>query len=292
LFYLFRTLLFVGAWCVVFEVMNRIDAVFARRGAQGEGRAFVAYLTAGDPDAEASLKVMQTVSECGVDILEVGIPFSDPIADGPVIQAAFGRALAAGMAVDGVFELVRKLRAKSEMALVLFTYFNPVLQYGVERFAKGAKAAGADGVLILDLPVEASTAERSIFKSHGLHWVVLVAPTTPPERARRLAEGAGGFVYYVSREGVTGERANLAEGLSEKVRELKSFSPMPVCVGFGVSNRDHVREICSVADGVVVGSAIVRQVEKANASGSDPATAVKDFLVPLVHEAHNQGIVR
>lgn len=269
------------------DAMNRIDAVFARLGTETLGRAFVAYLTAGDPDPETSLRVMLAASECGVDILEVGIPFSDPIADGPVIQAAFGRALERGMTVEGAFELVRRLRERSEMAVVVFTYFNPVLQYGVERFAKEAAAAGADGVLILDLPVESAAVEREVFGKCGLHWVVLVAPTTPPERARRLTEAAGGFVYYVSREGVTGERASLATGLSAKVRDLKSFCDLPVCVGFGVSNHEHVREVCRVADGVVVGSAIVRRVERAAASGADAAAAVKEFLLPLVECAHS-----
>jgi len=267
--------------------MNRIDRVFVNRGVGTVGRAFVAYLTAGDPDMDTSLQLMLAVSDCGADILEIGIPFSDPIADGPVIQSAFQRALRNGTNVAKVLELVSRLRERSDIAIVLFTYYNPVLQFGLERFAKKAADVGADGVLILDLPVESCLKERNIFFNYGLHWVTLIAPTTPYERAKKLADMSSGFIYYVSREGVTGEQQSLAHDLVSKVRSMKSIFHLPICVGFGISNKSHVRAISTIADGVVVGSALVRRVESAITSGTNPVLVMKDFLIPLVEEAHS-----
>lgn len=268
--------------------MNRIDAAFQNAGKGRSRRVFVAYVTGGDPDEERGLAVLCAVADAGADIIEVGIPFSDPIADGPVIQAAFGRALQAGVTPASVLRIIEKFRHRHQTAVVLFTYYNPVLQYGVERFAADAAAAGADGVLLLDLPPEHAATEREVFAAAGLHSIVLVAPTTPRERMAWLAAEARGFVYYVSREGVTGERRELAADLCERVKLLKSLSSVPVVVGFGVSTPEHVRAVCDVADGVVVGSAIVRRVEEAVRQGEDPAKRAAQFCRPLAEEAHRE----
>ncbi len=266
--------------------MNRIDVAFQKRCGGNKGRVFVAYITGGDPDASRCLSILRAVADAGADIIEVGIPFSDPIADGPVIQAAFGRALNSGATTASVLEIVAQFRRTHDTPVVLFTYYNPVMQFGVNHFAAQSASAGADGILLLDLPPEEAKAEREAFAHHGLKSIVLVAPTTPRERMSRLATLAEGFIYYVSREGVTGERSELAANLREKVLDLRSLSSVPVVVGFGVSTPAHVRAVCDVADGVVVGSAIVRRVEESLNCGAETASVVRDFCKPLVDEAH------
>ncbi len=264
---------------------NRIDQRFAALKARG-ARAFVAYLTAGDPNPAATPPIIEAIAGAGADIVELGVPFSDPIADGPVIQQACQRALAQGASLPVVLDILRQTRARTDVPIVLFTYFNPVLRYGPKRFFADAAAAGADGILLLDLPPEEAGAERAEANAAGLAWICLIAPTTPAERVPILAANSSGFVYYVSREGVTGVRDSLAASLGERLRFLRAHSNLPVCVGFGISTAEHVRAAARDADGVVIGSAIVRQIELHGADPSLPAR-VADFVRPLAEAAHH-----
>lgn len=241
---------------------NRIARRLAERRSRGE-RSFVAYLSAGDPHLDATVALALALERAGVDVLELGIPFSDPMADGVAIQASYERALAAGCTPRGVLDAVRRLRAAgSGLPLLLFTYLNPVLAYGAEAFARDAAAAGADGVLILDLPPEQDPSLLELFLRHGLSTVCLAAPTTPPARARFLARHSRGFLYYICRLGVTGEREHLPADLSEKVALLKQAADIPVCIGFGISTPEQAAQAARYGDGAVVGSHLVRLVER------------------------------
>jgi len=235
---------------------SRIANTFSRTRAEGRA-AFVAYLAAGDPDLETSLAACRTVIETGVDVLELGVPFSDPLADGLTNQLAAQRALAAGIGREQVFELVRRIRAFSEVPIVLYTYYNLVFANGIEDYVREARAAGVDGLLTLDLPPEEADELSAACAAHELQTVFIVAPTTPPARVARIVERATGFIYYVSREGVTGTRDALASGLGEAVAQIKQRTSLPVVVGFGISKREHVQAVAALADGVVVGSLLV-----------------------------------
>lgn len=236
--------------------MNRIQTAFST--AKSENRAaFVSYVCAGDPSPEDSLKVCRALIENGTDILELGVPFSDPLADGLTNQLAAERALAAGMTQEKVLHLIRQIREFSEVPIVLYTYYNLVFSQGVEAYAVKAKQAGADGALVLDLPPEEAGDWETACENSGLKTVYIVAPTSPEERIRKICQHATGFIYYVSAEGVTGERRNVAADLSEKVAGIRKYADRPVVVGFGISTPEHVRTVASVADGVVVGSALV-----------------------------------
>ena len=260
--------------------VSRISECFERLAAAGQA-AFVAYVTAGDPSAEATLEVAGALESAGVDILELGIPFSDPLADGPTIQAASNRALAAGMTVARVLQLVRQIRERSEMPLVLFTYLNPVYVFGFERCLAEAADAGADGLLLLDLPPDEAACNRELAASGRLDLIRLIAPTTPADRMESIVRTAAGFLYAVSREGVTGERRELAEGLGRQVAEIRRHSSLPVVVGFGISSPSQAAAVATEADGVVVGSAIVRQIAEQAAAPDLPAR-VADFVRPLI----------
>ena len=257
---------------------NRIDETFQRLLAGGQ-KAFIAYLCAGDPNLDATVALSLALEKAGVDILELGVPFSDPLADGIVNQLAAQRALSAGTTVAGVFDAVRKIRAQSQIPIVLYTYMNPLYTYGFAQFHTDASAAGVDGVLILDLPPDESTDELEF--TAGTRRIRLIAPTTPPERIASIAARAGGFIYYVSREGVTGEQSSVASSLAERVALIRSMTTLPIAVGFGVSKPEHAAEITSVADGVVVGSAIVKRIAEYGAD-ADLAQKVADFVRPLV----------
>ncbi len=241
--------------------LNRLDATFARLRA-AKRKAFVAYITAGDPRLRATEKLALELERSGVDILELGIPFSDPLADGVVNQLAAERALRAGTTLRKLLASVRVMRRRGlRLPIVFFTYFNPIHRYGAARFVRDAAAAGADGVLTLDLPVEESSAWRKLMERAGLCAISLIAPTTPPARVREIARAARGFIYYVSREGVTGERRNLASGLGRRIALIRrSAGRTPVVIGFGVSTPAQVRAAAALADGCVVGSAIVRRI--------------------------------
>jgi tryptophan synthase alpha chain len=236
--------------------MSRIKEAFARARAQNRA-AFIAYLCAGDPDFDTSLGSCRAVIDAGADILELGVPFSDPLADGLTNQLAAQRALESGMTAKRVFELVRRLREKSEVPIVFYTYYNLVFSNGVDAYFHEASSAGVDGMLILDLPPEESAEAAAAAKAHGVETVCIVAPTTPDSRLPKIAAAATGFIYYVSREGVTGVRDQLAGGIPEAVARIRAHTKLPVAVGFGISTRAQVAQVAAHADGVVVGSALV-----------------------------------
>lgn len=238
---------------------NRIDSTFARLRAERRA-GFIAYLCAGDPNLDATRKLVPALERAGVDIVEIGIPFSDPLADGVVNQLASARALASGTTLKGVLDCVRAIRRESQIPIVFYTYMNPVYRHGFDAFLADADAAGVDGVLFLDLPPDEDEASPEL-RMHGpLKRIRLIAPTTPQERIALLTRDAGGFIYYVSREGVTGERAEVADSLGERVAEIRKTTALPIAVGFGISTPEQVREVARHADAVVVGSAIVKQI--------------------------------
>lgn len=240
---------------------NRITQRFAANRAAGR-KSFVAYLSAGDPHLDATVELACAFDTAGVDVLELGVPFSDPMADGLAIQASYERAIMAGCTLAGVIKAVERIRVRSQLPLLLFTYLNPVLAYGVEAFARDAAAAGADGVLLLDLPPEQDPAIFAILQRHGLATVCLAAPTTLPARRKFLAQHSRGFLYYICRLGVTGERAELPPDLGRRVRELKRAADIPVCIGFGISSPEQAAEAARHGDGAVVGSHLVKLVER------------------------------
>lgn len=252
---------------------SRITDAFAK--AREENRAaFVAYLCAGDPDLETSVEACRALIESGIDILELGVPFSDPLADGLTNQLAAQRALESGMTGEKVLEIVRRVREFSEVPIVFYTYYNLVYAKGSEAYAEAAKAAGVDGLLTLDLPPEESAEHLAACEKHGLQTIYIVAPTTPDERLAMICEATTGFVYYVSREGVTGEQSSMSEGIAARVEAIKEHTDLPVVVGFGISTAEHVRTVAQAADGVVVGSAIVNCI----ASNADDPSAIIDAL--------------
>jgi len=263
---------------------NRIDAHFAKLRTSGK-RAFVAYICAGDPTLDATIDIVLALEKAGVDIVELGVPFSDPLADGIVNQMAADRALKAGATTPKVLEMIRQLRTRSQIPLVLFTYLNPVYTYGYERFHQDAAAAGADGVLVLDLPPDEAAENPELKPAPGLRHIQLIAPTSPADRIASIAKSAEGFVYYVSRLGVTGAQVEVASGIAEQVTIIKQATDVPVCVGFGVSNPAQAAQVASMADGVVVGSAIVKLIEK-NGTSPDLADQVEAFVRPLVEAVH------
>jgi len=240
--------------------MDRIAQAFAR-ARQEKRAAFVAYLCAGDPDFETSLAACLAVINAGVDVLELGVPFSDPLADGLTNQLAAQRALESGMNAERVFELVRRIREKSQVPLVFYTYYNLVFSNGVENYVREARAAGVDGMLTLDLPPEEAGEVQAACRKHDLKTVFIVAPTTPAERLVKIGAAATGFVYYVSREGVTGVRDQVAANIPEAVAQIRQHTKLPVVVGFGISTAAQVKEVAGSSDGVVVGSALVNVVK-------------------------------
>jgi tryptophan synthase alpha chain len=246
---------------------SRLDATFERLRGRGE-RALVAYLMAGDPSLADTERLVVEAERRGADVIELGVPFSDPLADGPVIQRAGVRALTAGTSLPRVLEMVSTLRPRVGLPLVLFTYYNPVLAFGPAAFARAAAAAGADGVLVPDLPHEESEPLRAELEPAGLDLIHLVAPTSPPDRVKIIARLSRGFVYVVSLTGVTGERHELPPDLDAQVRTLRLVTTKPVCVGFGVSTPEQVAAVGRIADGVAVGSAIVRAIEQHTGTAS------------------------
>lgn len=258
--------------------MNRIDAAFERLREEKRG-GFIPFVTAGDPDIETSIEIIVALARAGADVIELGVPFSDPVADGPVIQRASERALAHGVGVGEVLDVVRAARVQTQTPIVLFSYFNPLLQYGVERLANDMADAGADGVLVTDLAPEAARVFVEHLHARDLHMILLVAPTTSDARLRIIAERAGGFVYAVSRAGVTGARTELSREAEHLVRRVRGVTDLPVAVGFGVSSAAHVRDVWAYADAAVVGSAIVREIEEAK---SEVVARVEAFARSLL----------
>lgn len=258
--------------------MNRIDEVFTRLRRKKE-KALIAYLTAGFPTAGALPALVRACEKAGVDLLELGVPFSDPLADGPTIQAASQKALERGMTPDRVLGQVGGLRKQGvRLPLLLMTYYNPVYHYGVERFCRDASRAGVDGLIVPDLPPEESEELRRRTRKHRLDLVFLAAPTSSKRRLRRIADASRGFIYYVSLTGVTGARRALPAGLQRDVRLLKRMTRLPVCVGFGISNPQQVRQVLQSADGAIVGSALVDVIARA---GRAVAPRTEQFLRTL-----------
>jgi tryptophan synthase alpha chain len=240
--------------------MDRLAQTFARTRREKRA-AFVAYLCAGDPDFDTSLLACRAVLDAGADVLELGVPFSDPLADGLTNQLAAQRALDSGMTAARVFELVRRVREKSQVPIVFYTYYNLVFANGVENYVRAAKEAGGDGLLTLDLPPEEADELLAACAKHDLKTVFIVAPTTPAARLPRIGAAATGFIYYVSREGVTGVRDHVAANIPEAVARIRQHTALPVAVGFGISTSDQVRSVGRMADGVVVGSALVNVIK-------------------------------
>ncbi len=271
---------FSHAYLLTMSQPNRIDARFSQLKAEGK-KAFVAYIAAGDPSLEHTVAQVKALAECGADIVELGLPFSDPLADGIVNQMAAQRALEGGATTAGVLEAIRKLREQTQVPIVLFTYLNPVYVYGFEKFHADAAAAGADGVLLLDLPPDEQPCNTELPNQEALRQIRLIAPTTPEARAQRLAASAQGFIYYVSREGVTGVQQTLADNIGSQVAMLKAATSTPVCVGFGISTPEQAKQVAQSADGVVVGSAIVKVVAQYGAT-EEGIAQLKAFVQPLV----------
>lgn len=247
--------------------MSRLAQTFARLRENGRG-GLVTYVTAGDPDRRTSEEILVSLALAGADVLEVGVPFSDPLADGPVIQRASERALAAGMTLRGALDLVARVRRTVETPIVLFTYANPVLRMDPEAFAAQARAAGVDGILILDYPVEEAEPLRRPVVSAGLDPIFLVSPTTTDERIRRSSELGAGFLYVISRLGVTGARDELATDVTALLERVRRQSSLPVALGFGISRPEHVAEACRHADAAVVGSALVNVIAEHGPNGA------------------------
>ncbi len=236
--------------------MSRISRAFNGR------KSLVAYLTAGDPTPEKTPELVAALERGGADLIELGVPFSDPIADGPVIQRGAERALKAGTNVKRVLDIARAIRQNSEIPLLLFTYINPVMKYGLEKLACDAKAAGIDGCLLTDVSVEEAGSYVGAMRGAGLDTVFLAAPTSTPERLKLVAEYSSGFIYLVSRTGVTGERESISDSVAPLVASMRAITKLPLAVGFGISTPEQAREVARQADGVVVGSAIVRLIEQ------------------------------
>jgi tryptophan synthase alpha chain len=255
---------------------NRIDLCFEQLRLT-KRKAFIPYICAGDPTLNRTVEIGVALSKVAVDVLELGVPFSDPLADGIVNQLAAQRALEAGATVRGVLDAVRRIRAESKIPIVLYTYMNPILQFGWTEFHRAAASAGVDGLLILDLPQEEDIAETGT----GIAHIRLIAPTTSPERKASIAKAAHGFIYYVSQTGVTGRRAQVAESLKEEIGAIRAHSDLPVAVGFGISNPEQAAEVARVADAVVVGSAIVEQIAQHGNAGNLPEK-IASFVEPFV----------
>jgi tryptophan synthase alpha chain len=274
---------------VAVQSAGRIARRFRALAEAGE-LGLVAYITAGDPSLAATEKILLAAAEAGADVIELGVPFSDPVADGPTIQRASDRALRCGTTLAGVIELVRRIRAHSEVPLVLFSYFNPILQMGLEKFAAAAAAAGADGVLATDLTPEEAAEYRATMRAHGLDTIFLAAPTSTDARLAQIGAASSGFLYVISRAGVTGEREALPTELPALIRRARKFTTLPIAVGFGISLPTHVTVLGGIADAAVVGSALMAEVEKA-ATPADAAAAVAERIRQL-KSAARAGVSR
>jgi tryptophan synthase alpha chain len=269
------------------KASRRIARRFQELAAAGE-LGLVAYITAGDPSLEASERIVLAAAEAGADVIELGVPFSDPVADGPTIQRASERALRSGTTLAGVIELVRWLRLRTDVPLMLFSYFNPIWQIGLEKFAEAAAAAGADGALTTDLIPEEAVEYRSVMNACGLDTIFLAAPTSTDERLAKIAVASSGFVYLISRTGVTGVRTALPEDLPVLARRARQFTKLPLAVGFGISQPAHVSILGGIADAAVVGSALVAEIEQAPTA--DAAAAAVAERVRVLKRAAREGI--
>jgi tryptophan synthase alpha chain len=268
---------------------TRISRCFAALRETGE-LGILAYITAGDPSMDATLEFVLALEDAGADVIELGVPFSDPLADGPTIQRASERALKAGATLPGILELVRRIRKSSEIPLVLFSYYNPILQMGLEKFAAAACDAGADGVLATDLSPEESVEYRRILEAHHLDKIFLCAPTSTDERLASIAACSTGFLYLVSRTGVTGAKDTLPDDLPALLRRVRSFTKLPIAVGFGISLPGHVSMLGGLADAAVVGSSLVAEIERSK-SPAEASTALRE-RVEVLKQAARHGLSR
>jgi tryptophan synthase alpha chain len=252
---------------------TRISKRFADLRASGE-LGVIAYITAGDPSLDATLKFVLALAEAGADVIELGVPFSDPLADGPTIQRASERALKSGTTLARVIDLVRRIRQSSQVPLILFSYYNPILQMGLDKFAAAAASAGADGVLATDLTPEESVDYRCAMATHHLDTIFLGAPTSTDERLAKIADASSGFLYLISRTGVTGAKDALPDDLPALLRRARAVTQLPLAVGFGISLPGHVSVLGGLADAAVVGSALVSEIEKATAANPSSAASI------------------
>jgi len=256
--------------------VNRLASTFARIRGNGHP-GLVTYVTAGDPDLERSARILEAVDRGGADVLEVGVPFSDPLADGPVIQRATERALAAGATLPKVLDMVERTRGLVRAPIVIFSYANPILRMGADAFAERAARAGVDGVLMLDLPIEEADDFREMMARRGIDTIFLLSPTTTDARIRKAAALGRGFLYAISRLGVTGARHEVATGAREIVQRIRAATDLPIALGFGISKPEHVREVARWADAAVVGSALVNVIAEAGTS-PDLTARVEEYV--------------
>lgn len=259
--------------------MNRIDERFHQLKESGE-RALMPYLTAGDPDLATTRSLILEFERRGADLIEIGVPFSDPLADGVTIQRASQRSLAGGTTLSRILDMVGELRADCRLPLLLMSYVNPIFHFGYARFAKEAAAAGVDGLIVPDLPPEEAAELIEATAAHNLHTVFLIAPTSRPERVRTIAAASKGFIYYVSLRGVTGARSGLSEDLDASLQMIRAETDLPLAVGFGISTAEQVRMVPMTADGVIVGSAIVSLLEQ-TAGQPDQLKCAGEFVASL-----------
>ena len=260
--------------------MNRIDQKFQELRHQG-AKAFMPYLCAGDPNSELTAKLLLTLEEAGADLIELGVPFSDPIADGPTVQRASERALTHRISLQQILEIVASLRPQTDIPIALMSYYNPIFRMGEDAFCEAAHEAGIDGLIIPDLPPEQAQSLLEIAPRYNLATIFLVAPTSPPERMQLIASVSTGFIYCVSVTGVTGARAMLSDEIAPMIAELRKHTDKPISVGFGVSTPDQATQIAQIADGVIVGSAIVNVIEDNMGNEAKLLTAVKQFASDL-----------
>ena len=267
--------------------MNRIKSCFEKMKAENR-KALVVFITAGDPDLDSTKDFLEVIDDSGADIIELGVPFSDPLADGPIIQASALRALKSGTTLKKIISLVKEIRKARNLPIVLMASFNPIFVYGEKKFVEDAVSAGVDGVIVPDLPPEESVKLSAYAQEKGLDVIHLLAPTSPDERIRMVAENCRGFIYYISLTGTTGVRTQLASGIRDKVESIKLKSNLPVLIGFGISNPDLAREAAEFSDGVIVGSAVVSLIEK----NSDPIQRNKklaEFVCSIKEAVSNQS---
>lgn len=257
--------------------MGRIEAAFSELKHQGR-KGLIPFITAGDPDLETTGKILVELSQAGATVIELGVPFSDPMADGPVIQRASERALRHSFGLRDLLGTVARVRREIETPIILFSYFNPLLQFGLKRLAGEAKAAGVDGVLVTDLSPEEAGEFESELRANDLDMIFLIAPTSTAERLKLVAQHARGFIYAVSRAGVTGVQTNVSAEAEKLVNRMRQFSLLPIAVGFGISNPEQVKDVQRYADAVVIGSAIVSEIERLQGATTDLAKGIGEFV--------------
>ena len=267
--------------------MNRINETFRRLKEEGKA-GFIPYITAGDPDMQTTKKLVYALSRAGADVIELGIPFSDPLADGPTIQRAVQRSLKAGCTVKKVLNMTKEVRKNVVTPLVYMTYYNIIFNYGVKRFIKDAKSHGADGIIVPDLPMEESDELTSLADKNDFSVILLAAPTTPAERFKRIAKRSRGFIYYVSLTGVTGARKELSIKLKSDVRKLNKLTNKPVCVGFGISKPSQAKDIASVSGGIIIGSAIINALEKYLPNKNKAVKEAEKFAGSIARAVHGK----